>query len=148
DFLSKLSNPIISKNSWVELIHNLRKIYPPKHKSCIVATSKNEGVYLVEWIAYHLSIGFDAIFIYSNDNDDGSDELLNNLHNEGIIYYIKNIVGDGVSAQNKAYAHALTINKEVLNYEWSLFIDIDEFFVLNEFMFSSITDYLDWQNKN
>lgn len=148
DFLSKLSNPIISKNSWVELIHNLRKISPPKHKSCIVATCKNEGVYLIEWIAYHLSIGFDAIFIYSNGNDDGSDELLNNLHNEGFIYYIKNIVGEGVSAQNKAYAHALTINKEVLNYEWSLFIDIDEFFVLNEFMFSSITDYLDWQNKN
>lgn len=149
DFLSNQANAsFTSKNSWVELIHNLRKISPPKYKSCIVATCKNEVVYLIEWIAYHLSIGFDAIFIYSNGNDDGSDELLESLHNAGFIYYIKNIVGEGASAQDKAYAHALTVNKEVLNYEWSLFIDVDEFFVLNEFMFSSLADYLDWQNRS
>lgn len=149
DFLSsQASDSFISRNSWVELIHNIRKISPPKYKSCIVATCKNEGVYLIEWIAYHLSIGFDAIFLYSNGNDDGSDELLESLHNAGFIYYIKNIVGEGASAQDKAYAHALTINKEILNYEWSLFIDVDEFMIFNEFMFSSLADFLDWQNTN
>ncbi|MEZ6955844.1 MULTISPECIES: glycosyltransferase family 2 protein [unclassified Aeromonas] len=136
-----------SKNKWMVLNYHIRKLYRPTKKSCVVATAKNEGVYLLEWISYYKSLGFDAIFIYSNGNDDGSDELLQKLHNSGYIFYIKNDVDHGCSAQNKAYTHALTINKKILDYEWSLFVDLDEFIFFNKSLFSSIADFLDWHNK-
>jgi len=136
-----------SSNKWMHLNYHIRKTHNPINKLCIVATAKNEGVYLLEWISYYINLGVDAIFIYSNGNDDGSDELLQALHKAGIIRYLENKVDSGCSAQNKAYTHALTINKDILNYEWSLFIDLDEFMVINDSMFSSITDFLDWHNR-
>lgn len=137
----------ITHSKWVQLNYYIRKNFKPKKKFCVVATAKNEGIYLLEWISYYKSLGADAIFIYSNGNEDGSDTLLKELHDVGVIHYIENRVNSGVSAQNKAYTHALTINKEILDYEWSLFIDLDEFIVFNFSMFSSITDFLNWHNR-
>lgn len=137
----------LSNNIWMNLIYHIRKLHKPTKKLCVVATAKNEGIYILEWISYYLSLGVDGIYIYSNGNDDGSSELLKALHNAGFIRYIENNVTIGCSAQNKAYTHALTINKEILNYEWSIFIDLDEFIVFNGHMFSSFIDFLDWHNK-
>ena len=48
-------------------------------KITAVTTQKNEGAFLLEWIAYHKSIGFTDIVILSNDCEDGSDEMLDHL---------------------------------------------------------------------
>ncbi len=34
---------------------------------------KNEGPYIVEWIAYHRAIGVDNFLIYTNGCEDGTD---------------------------------------------------------------------------
>lgn len=148
DFISNRDNLFsLAKNKWMHLNCYLRKQFNPKNKFCVVATAKNEGVYLLEWISYYKQLGANAIFVYSNGNDDGSDELLKALHNIGAIRYIENQVNSGCSAQNKAYTHALTINKEILDYEWSLFVDLDEYLIFNKSMFTSIHDFFDWHNK-
>ena len=41
----------------------------------IVTAMKNEGPFILEWAAYHLSIGFDRFLVYTNDCDDGTDAI-------------------------------------------------------------------------
>lgn len=70
----------------------------------ILATCvRNEGPYLLEWIAYNKLIGFRKIIIYSNDNTDGSDQLLALLHDQGHIVWRPRIVPAGTSPQASAF---------------------------------------------
>lgn len=142
DFIGHHIDP---RDPWIKLSAAIRKNIPKTKRSCVVATARNEGVYLVEWVAYNLELGFDKIFIYTNDNQDGSLELLKALHDAGHIELVISEVGEGGNAQVKAYNHALLINAEVLRYEWCAFIDVDEFISLDSDRFSGINDFLEWQ---
>lgn len=127
------------------LNYRLRKMVKPNQRACIVTSARNEGLYLLEWISYHRLIGFDHIFIYSNDNSDGSDELLGALANLGVITWLRNDAGEGVSVQTRSFAHALSILPDVLEYEWTAILDLDEFFIPNS-RFGNITAFLDWHD--
>jgi hypothetical protein len=59
-------------------------------KITAVTTQKNEGAFLLEWIAYHKIIGFTDIVILSNDCEDGSDEMLDHLSKSGEIIHLRN----------------------------------------------------------
>jgi hypothetical protein len=113
----------------------------------LVATARNEGLYLIEWIAYHRLIGVEHIFLYSNDNDDGSDDLLSALADAGVITWIQNRLAPGGSAQYKAYGHALGLLPNILDYRWSAILDLDEFFVYDPAKFSSIRHFLAWHEQ-
>ncbi|PKP84385.1 MAG: hypothetical protein CVT80_08490 [Alphaproteobacteria bacterium HGW-Alphaproteobacteria-2] len=41
---------------------------------------RNEGPYLLEWLAHHIAAGVSDFLIYSNDCEDGSDAMLGLLH--------------------------------------------------------------------
>ena len=118
---------------------------PPRHSACVVATARNEGLYLLEWIAYHRLIGAGAVFIYSNDNSDGSDDLLRALAIAGEITWVDNHLEPGTVAQFKAYGHAFGLLPGILDFRWSLVIDLDEFFGFDVRRFSSLPDYIQWQ---
>jgi hypothetical protein len=45
----------------------------------IVAVMRNEGPYILEWLAHHFSIGFDELLIFTNDCDDNTDHILDRL---------------------------------------------------------------------
>jgi hypothetical protein len=124
-----------------------RRSVRPRRNVCAIATARNEGIYLLEWIAYHRSVGVEEFFIYSNDNDDGSDALLSALADAGVIVWIDNKVRAGGHAQPKAYAHALGLLPEVLDFRWALIIDLDEFFVFDPGRFASVVDFVEWQEK-
>ena len=49
----------------------------------LVATVKNEGPYLWEWVAYHKSIGFDNIVIFQNDSNDMTHGILHEMRSAG-----------------------------------------------------------------
>ena len=117
----------------------------PTRRACIVATARNEGLTLVEWIAYHRCLGVETIFLYSNDNDDASDHLLAALARAGEVRWFDSRVGPGGSAQPKAYGHALGLNAEVVDHAWALVIDLDEFLMLNPDLFQSLEEFLAWQ---
>ena len=94
--------------------------------SVVVACMKDEGPYILEWIAYHLAIGFDNFLIYTNDCSDGTVEILNTLQTMGVLTHVDNTKWKGQSPQqhalNKSIKHPL-----VLNSDWIAHFDTDEF---------------------
>lgn len=109
-----------------------------KNSVAIVAIAKNEGRYIEEWVRYHLSIGFDRIFLFDNEStDDTYAKLLQLSHSLPIdpIYFPS---PGRKSPQKTAYNRAL--KHFARYYEWALVIDIDEFFV--PWGWGSVKDYL------
>ncbi len=119
----------------------------PTRGPCVVATLRNEGPYLLEWVAYHRAIGFEAFYLYSNDNEDGSDGLLGALADAGVVTWLQNRVPAGTSARARAYGHAFGVLPEVLAHRWVLTADADEFLVFDPERFGSVNDYLAWQER-
>lgn len=113
-----------------------------RRMACILATARNEGPYLLEWLAYHRSVGFEHFFLYTNDNDDGSDDLLSALARVGVITWIRNEPGTHYGPQYKAYAHALIMLPHILEYRWTAILDLDEYFCFDTKMFSSVADFV------
>jgi hypothetical protein len=95
-------------------------------KTAIVACMRNEGLFIVEWVAYHRVIGFDQIVICSNDCTDGSDVLLDALESAGALTHLRYTVPPQSTPQDsgirKAFAHLAHTN-----IEWIAHIDADEF---------------------
>lgn len=87
---------------------------------------KDEGHSLVEWVAYHKHIGFDNICVYTNDCGDGTDKMLMRLQELGWVQHFENDVPEDKKPQPNALALA-TANPEVMNSEWILTMDADEF---------------------
>ncbi|WP_438960477.1 glycosyltransferase family 2 protein [Nereida sp.] len=44
---------------------------------------KNEGPYLVDWLAHLRAIGVDHVLAFSNDCEDGTDQLLDECATKG-----------------------------------------------------------------
>ncbi len=128
-----------------ELGAALRRAVEPSRRVCLVAPARNEGIYLLEWIAYHRAIGVEAFFLYTNDNQDGSDVLLDALCRAGVITWFDNQSPPRGSALGRCYGHALSVLPETLAFRWAIFIDLDEFVVVDPNLFASLGDYIDWQ---
>jgi len=91
-----------------------------------IAFTKNEGRFLLEWIAYHRVIGVGDFLIYTNDCEDESPALLDRLQEMGIATHVPNPIAPGEQPQNKALNRAAT-HPLVTGAEWVLQIDPDEF---------------------
>jgi len=116
----------------------------PARGACLLATVRNEGPYLLEWLAYHRSIGFEHAFIYTNDNSDGSGALLEALAGEGVITLVHNAVGSHCPPQFKMHAHALSLLPQILDYRWAAMIDADEFIGFDKRRFDNFDEVLAW----
>lgn len=110
------------------LLSAARRSVTPRKTLALLATARDEGVYLLEWIAHHRRIGVEQFFIYTNDLTDGSDVLLRCLADAGEIVWIDNsgAAPERINMQDKAYNHALMILPEILDYRWCLVVDLDE----------------------
>ena len=85
----------------------------------LVCIAKNEDRYIDEWIDYHLSLGFDEIFVYMN--------------NWRINHYNPHVhlrEWDGTAIQVEAYNDF--IQRDGARYDWAAFFDVDEFLVLKK----------------
>lgn len=129
------------------ILRTIRANVIPSKDFCILATARNEGIYLAEWIAYHKSIGFDGFFIYINDCQDNSKKILSEFQKNNIVKYYESFSQDGVNVQGKAYGHALTFVPEILDYRWVLIIDLDELFVFDKNRFNNLKDYFEYIEK-
>lgn len=92
-------------------------------KIAITSIQRNRNPYIVEWVAFHLLIGFNQFYIYFHKTTDGMTEILMRLSDR---YPIKVIpIYNEDYPQLIAYQHAWTnFGKSV---EWMAFIDGDEF---------------------
>jgi len=92
----------------------------------LLSCQKDEGPYLVEFIAHHLVLGFKAVLLASNDCTDGSDALLDALAGAGYCGHIRHHVGPGEMPQVKGFA-ALLRAFPVRQASWLMALDTDEF---------------------
>lgn len=95
----------------------------------LCAIMRNEGPYVLEWIAYHRVIGFDQIIIYDNQSTDDLPAICRLLAEAGVILYVPwpdptNSPEHG--PQVYAYQHAAVH----LDADWLCCLDADEFLVL------------------
>ena len=94
---------------------------------CIVTCVKNEGPYLVEWIAHNRRIGVTDFLIFSNDCDDGTVAVLDRLDEMGIVRHLPNpcFMTDGMPLGTcLRYA---PLHKEFGRSDYIIIIDVDEF---------------------
>jgi len=95
-------------------------------RKVLFSAMKNEAPFILEWVAYHLEIGFEHIIIFSNESDDGTTELLDALAASGVIEHHTHVPPKGVSAQINA-ARIANENALLNHGDWVLWIDADEF---------------------
>jgi hypothetical protein len=93
----------------------------------IVTTMKNEGPFILEWLAYHRAIGVTDFLVYTNDCTDGTDALLDMLQAKGVVQHRDN----PYRALDKKPQHAALAAAEdepvVQQSAWVICMDIDEF---------------------
>lgn len=86
----------------------------------VCAIAKDEELYIDEWIAHNLAVGFDKVFIF--DNSPGCDLR----HKQSARVHVQHFPGP--TKQLPAYQFFLQAYGKM--YDWVAFLDVDEFIVL------------------
>ncbi|MBJ3762232.1 glycosyltransferase family 2 protein [Maribius pontilimi] len=87
---------------------------------------KDEGPYLLEWVAHHMAVGFTDLVVYTNDCTDGTDTMLMRLEELGLAYHRRNDIPKGMKPQPSAIKYAQD-EPLVQDSDWVLIFDADEF---------------------
>lgn len=95
-------------------------------KITAVLCVKNEGAFLLEWLAHHRTCGITDFLVFSNDCSDGTDAMLDRLEALGWLTHLRNpgphSEGPQWAALKQADRHPL-----VTGADWVLPLDVDEF---------------------
>lgn len=86
---------------------------------------KNEGPFLLEWIAFNRVIGVTDFLFYSNDCSDGTDRLLDKLKEHEVVRHEPN-PAQGRNYQMEALKHSRR-RSWVKASDWVWVADVDEF---------------------
>jgi len=95
---------------------------PKKYYLSVMVRAKNEGRFLLEWIAHHKAIGVDHIYVYDNGSEDNTAEILQPAIESGFVTL--------VPFPTKPITPAAEIDffeRFAGDSEWTAFIDADEF---------------------
>jgi len=110
-------------------LHSALRSIVPRRKLAVLAMARDEALHLPEWIAHYLSIGADHLFVYTNDNRDGTDDLLRWFSQNAPVTPLFTTAAPGIDIQRKNYQHAFFLLPELRLFEWVLVVDLDEFLV-------------------
>ena len=92
----------------------------------VVSTMKNEGPYILEWVAHHRALGFDQILVQTNDCSDNTDRLLSRLAEvTGYVSHYKTRVGRG--GIHRSALRQASRRPAVVDAKWVYVCDVDEF---------------------
>jgi hypothetical protein len=111
-------------------------------RSVVLVSMRDDGIYILEWVAHYKALGFDHIIVYTNDNSDGSEELLRLLAAHDVITLIENEMSGTVPPEDKAFGHAIHLLHKLRDFEWAMFVDSDEYFVPGPQYHNSVSDVL------
>lgn len=99
--------------------------------TAIVTTMKNEGPFIMEWLAYHRAIGVSDFLVYTNDCTDGTDALLQLLMDKGYLQWRENpYLTSGMKPQHAALDAAGT-EPLIRNADWVICMDVDEYIAVH-----------------
>ena len=112
----------------VSNVKDVSKAATKPTRTTIVTTMKNEGPFILEWLAYHRAIGVDDFLIYTNDCTDGTDAMLELLQAKGIVQHRLNpFVQRGDLKPQHAALQAAESEPVMQNCAWAICMDVDEF---------------------
>lgn len=125
---------IISRNSKDSCYTNYKFNYENKkdNKKLICAIIKDEQPYLEEWLQYHLSLGFDKIYLFEDCDSKSHAEITDKYENVILDAYINYMGTDKVERNNRQISLYSKFRADNYNRGWCAFIDIDEFFMLDK----------------
>lgn len=92
----------------------------------ILTTMKNEGAFLLEWLAHHKALGFDKFVICTNDCEDTTAEMVVRLQKMGLARHHATYYREGGSIQRRALRQGARYD-EVKTADWVFVCDADEF---------------------
>ena len=110
-----------------------------KYNLAIVAIMKNEGPYLQEWIEFHKMLGVEKFYLYDNESDDDTKNILKPYIKSGLVDYT---FYPGQKMQLSAYNDCIAKHKN--EAKWLAVIDLDEFIV--PVKYNNISEFLTEQS--
>lgn len=95
-------------------------------KITAVLTLRNEAAFLLEWLAHHRAIGITDFLVFSNDCQDGTDQMLDRLQAMGWLTHVPN---PGLHTEGPQWAALKAADRHPLvrKADWLITFDIDEF---------------------
>ncbi|RFU12704.1 glycosyltransferase family 2 protein [Rhodobacteraceae bacterium W635] len=93
----------------------------------VLSAMRNEGMFLLEWIAYYRAIGFDKAVIVTNNCTDGTDLMLDRLEQMGYARHLRNDWRGAGRPQMESLRIAREDVDDLVAAEWCLHVDSDEF---------------------
>ncbi len=128
-------NPVVSQDIrrprgasdiWGTVDFALKRHLSPHGQVTAVSMMKDEGPYVIEWVAHHLLLGFTDLVVYTNDCSDGTDDMLIRLEELGLCHHRRNVIPEGLRPQPSALNHAQQ-EPVICQSDWVMVFDADEF---------------------
>lgn len=91
----------------------------------ILSAQRDEGPFLLEFVAHHRALGFSDIFLITNPSDDGTNELASALAGSGAITHQVLVTPPHEKPQDHAYQSARSLFS-LDELDWLLVLDGDE----------------------
>lgn len=94
-----------------------------------VTPMKNEGPFILEWLAYHCLIGINDFIVFTNDCTDGTDAILERLDEIGLVRHLPNpsCVMDKPDGHHWAAMGYVNEMARLRRSDWIVSFDVDEF---------------------
>ncbi len=99
---------------------------PSNGRTTLVTAMKNEGPFILDWVAHNRAIGVNDILVYTNDCDDGTVDLLDALAEAGVTRRDNPYRKTGKVPQYAAF-RAAEDEPLVQDADWLLTLDVDEY---------------------
>ncbi|WP_347233324.1 glycosyltransferase family 2 protein [Tabrizicola fusiformis] len=111
---------------WGTVDFPLKRHISPHGQVTAVSMMKDEGPFVIEWVAHHLAVGFTDLVVYTNDCSDGTDDMLIRLEELGLCHHRRNVIPEGIRPQPSALNYAQEEPVAGLS-DWVMVFDADEF---------------------
>jgi len=97
-----------------------------------ITPMKDEGPFLLEWLAYHRLMGINDPIVFTNHCTDGTDMMLERLDEMGLVRHMPNpSVFTGSEHHHWQIIHYVNTSLRLPRSDWVFFHDADEFLCVN-----------------
>ena len=108
----------------------------------ILFTNARDELKLKEWVAHHLLLGFDFIYIFDHKSEIPLKGQFLDFNKDKFQVYVERCELDG-ALKDKLISTAVNIAKKH-NFEWMLYLDADEFLVINNDTITNVKQLLSY----